>query len=221
MTPEEIHAVIRKGVCTNKFNPVLCGSAFKNKGVQQLLDAVVNWLPSPIDRGDIKAHDLNTDEDIILTPADDAPFAALAFKIMTDPYVGRLTYIRIYSGTLNKGMTLVNSDQRFQRADFSRCWKCMRTNGKNAMNFSRVISLACIGLKKATTGIRYVRLKGHPILLEKMEFPEPVISMAIEPKSKADREKLSMALGSLSQEDPTFRCLHQRRNRSDDHCRNG
>ncbi len=92
---------IRKGVCTNKLNPVLCGSAFKNKGVQQLLDAVINWMPSPLDRGNIKAHDLDTDKEIFLKPDDNEPFAALAFKIMTDPYVGRLTFIRIYSGTLN------------------------------------------------------------------------------------------------------------------------
>ncbi len=98
-----------KEYVTNKLNPVLCGSAFKNKGVQQLLDAVVNWMPSPLDRGNIKAHDLATDADIILTPSDDAPFAALAFKIMSDPYVGRLTFIRIYSGTLSKGMSLINS----------------------------------------------------------------------------------------------------------------
>ena len=104
LTEEEIHAAIRKGVCANKFNPVLCGSAFKNKGVQQLLDAVVDWMPSPLDRGSIKAHDLNTDEEILLHPDDDQPFAALAFKIMTDPYVGRLTFIRIYSGTLTKGI---------------------------------------------------------------------------------------------------------------------
>ena len=98
-----------KGVCANKFNPVLCGSAFKNKGVQQLLDAVVKWMPSPVDRGQVKAHDLKTGEDIVLKPEDDAPFAALAFKIMTDPYVGRLTFVRIYSGTLTKGMNLINS----------------------------------------------------------------------------------------------------------------
>ena len=97
---------MRRGVCSNKINPVLCGSAFKNKGVQQLLDAVVNWMPSPLDRGEIKAHDLDTDKDIILQPDDTQPLAALAFKIMTDPYVGRLTFIRIYCGTLIKGMSL-------------------------------------------------------------------------------------------------------------------
>ncbi|MCB1112353.1 MAG: GTP-binding protein, partial [Chlamydiia bacterium] len=109
LTADEINAVIRKGVCENKFNPVLCGSAFKNKGVQQLLDAVVAWMPSPIDRGAVKGIDLRSEEEIILEPSDDAPLAALAFKVMTDPYVGRLTFVRIYSGTLEKGMNLINT----------------------------------------------------------------------------------------------------------------
>src|SRR5262249_42303274 len=109
LTKEEINAVIRKGVCANKFNPVLCGSAFKNKGIQQLLDAVVEWMPSPLDRGAIKAHLLDSDEEVMLKPDDNEPLAALAFKIMTDPYVGRLTYIRIYSGTLTKGANLLNT----------------------------------------------------------------------------------------------------------------
>ena len=203
LTPEEIHAAIRKGVCENKFNPVLCGSAFKNKGVQQLLDAVVNWMPSPLDRGAIKAHDLKSDEEILLQPEDDAPFAALAFKIMTDPYVGRLTYIRIYSGTLAKGMNLINSTKDTKER-ISRLLEMHANQRKEREEFYTGDIAACIGLKKASTGDTLCSPE-KPLLLEKMEFPEPVISMAIEPKSKADREKLSMALSSLSEEDPTFR----------------
>ncbi|MGZ6298810.1 MAG: elongation factor G, partial [Parachlamydiaceae bacterium] len=203
ITPEEIHPVIRKGVCKNKFNPVLCGSAFKNKGVQQLLDAVVNWMPSPIDRGDIKAHNLDTDEDIVLKPEDSSPFAALAFKIMTDPYVGRLTFIRIYSGTLIKGMNLINST-RGTKERISRLLEMHANKREERDEFFTGDIAACIGLKKAITGDTLCS-PDFPLLLEKMEFPEPVISMAIEPKSKADREKLSTALGALSEEDPTFR----------------
>ena len=203
LTEQEIHAAIRKGVCGNKFNPVLCGSAFKNKGVQQLLDAVVNWMPSPIDRGKIKAHDLNTDEEILLLPEDDQPLAALAFKIMTDPYVGRLTYIRIYSGTLIKGTPILNTTKGDEER-VSRLLEMHANKREERDEFYTGDIAACIGLKKATTGDTLCSPK-RPILLEKMEFPEPVISMAIEPKSKGDREKLAMALSSLSIEDPTFR----------------
>lgn len=203
ITPEEIHRVLRKGVCSNKINPVLCGSAFKNKGVQQLLNAIVNWMPSPLDRGEIKAHDLDSDKDIILQPDDNAPFAALAFKIMTDPYVGRLTFIRIYSGTLIKGMSLINST-RGTKERISRLLEMHANKREERDEFYTGDIAACIGLKKAITGDTLCSAD-HPLLLEKMEFPEPVISMAIEPKSKADREKLSTALGALSEEDPTFR----------------
>lgn len=203
LSEEEINAAIRKGVCDNRFNPVLCGSAFKNKGVQQLLDAVVNWMPSPLDRGNIKAHDLNTDEEIILTPDDAQPLAALAFKIMTDPYVGRLTFIRIYSGTLVKGTSLLNSTKGGEER-ISRLLEMHANKREERDEFFTGDIAACIGLKKATTGDTLCSPK-RPILLEKMEFPEPVISMAIEPKSKGDREKLASALSSLSLEDPTFR----------------
>lgn len=203
LTEEEINAAIRKGVCRNKFNPVLCGSAFKNKGVQQLLDAVVSWMPSPLDRGNIKAHDLKTDEEILLTPDDNEPLAALAFKIMTDPYVGRLTYVRIYSGTLVKGTPILNTTKD-EEERISRLLEMHANKREERDEFHTGDIAACIGLKKATTGDTLCSPK-RPILLEKMEFPEPVISMAIEPKSKGDREKLAMALSSLSIEDPTFR----------------
>ncbi|HEV8052973.1 MAG TPA: elongation factor G [Parachlamydiaceae bacterium] len=203
LTVDEINAIIRMGVCANKFNPVLCGSAFKNKGVQQLLDAIIAWMPSPADRGQVKAHDLKTGEDVILKPDDNAPFAALAFKIMTDPYVGRLTFIRIYSGTLTKGMNLINSSKD-SKERISRLLEMHANKREERDEFFAGDIAACIGLKKASTGDTLCAAD-HPLLLEKMEFPEPVISMAIEPKSKADREKLSMALSALSEEDPTFR----------------
>lgn len=203
ITIPEIHAAIRLGVCKNKFNPVLCGSAFKNKGVQQLLDAVVNWMPSPLDRGQIKAHDLTTDEDFYLQPSDDAPLAALAFKIMTDPYVGRLTFVRIYSGVLTRGMSVVNTTKD-SKERVSRLLEMHANQRKEKDEFFTGDIAACIGLKKASTGDT-ICAPDKLFLLEKMEFPEPVISMAIEPKSKADREKLSMALSALSEEDPTFR----------------
>ena len=203
LTKDEIDAAIRKGVCNNKFNPVLCGSAFKNKGVQQLLDSVVAWMPSPLDRGEIKAHDLKTEEEILLKPEDDQPLAALAFKIMSDPYVGRLTYIRIYSGTLERGVPLLNTTKG-ETEKVSKLLEMHANKREERECFFTGDIAACVGLKKATTGDTLCDPK-RPILLEKMEFPEPVISMAIEPKSKNDREKLANALQSLSTEDPTFR----------------
>jgi elongation factor G len=203
LTPAEIHAVIRKGVCENRLNPVICGSALKNKGVQQLLDCVIEWMPSPLDRGVVKAHDVNTDEDIIIKPDDNAPLAALAFKVMTDPYVGRLTFIRIYSGTLTKGMNLVNSTKD-KKERVSRLIEMHANTREERDEFYTGDIAACIGLKNTTTGDSLCSPEKQ-LILEKMEFPEPVISMAIEPKSKADREKLSQALSALSEEDPTFR----------------
>lgn len=199
----EIHAVLRKAVVTNKLNPVLCGTAFKNKGVQPLLDAVVNWMPSPLDRGIIKGQNVDTGEPIEITPSDDSPFSALAFKVMTDPYVGRLTFVRIYSGTLSKGTTLLNTTKD-KRERVSRLLEMHANQRKDRDDFFTGDIAACIGLKYAGTGDTLCT-EDAPLLLEKMEFPEPVISMAIEPKSKADREKLSMALSALSEEDPTFR----------------
>lgn len=203
LTEEEIHAVIRKGVCENKFNPVLCGSAFKNKGVQQLLDAVVSWMPSPLDRGTVKGINIDDESEFVLKPEDDAPLAALAFKIMTDPYVGRLTFIRVYSGTLKKGSTLINTTKT-RKERVTRLLEMHANQRLDKDEFYTGDIVACIGLKHTTTGDTLCA-EGTPLLLEQMDFPEPVISMAIEPKSKADREKLSVALGALSEEDPTFR----------------
>ena len=203
ITEDEIHAVIRKGVIANKFNPVLCGTAFKNKGVQQILDAVVRWMPSPLDRGLIKGHKVDSDEMVNLAPADDSPLSALAFKIMTDPYVGRLTFIRVYSGTLEKGVSLLNTTKD-KRERISRLLEMHANQRKDRDDFFTGDIAAAIGLKYTSTGDTLCS-EDTPLLLEKMNFPDPVISMAIEPKSKADREKLSLALSALSEEDPTFR----------------
>lgn len=203
LTSEEIHRVIRKGVCNNKFNPVLCGSAFKNKGVQQLLNAVANWMPSPLDRGAVRGHELDSDKELSIEPQDDAPLAALAFKIATDPYVGRLTFVRIYSGTLKKGATVINTTKD-KKERISRLLEMHANQRTDKDEFFTGDIAAAIGLKSTTTGDTLCD-PGTLLVLEKMEFPEPVISMAIEPKSKADREKLSMALSALSEEDPTFR----------------
>ncbi len=203
LTVEEINAVIRKGVVENKFNPVLCGSAFKNKGVQQLLDAVVAWMPSPLDRGEIKGVNMDTGEPLSIPPSDEAPLAALAFKIMTDPYVGRLTFVRVYAGTLKKGMNLVNTTKD-KKERISRLLQMHANERTDKDEFFTGDIAACIGLKATTTGDTLCA-EGHELLLEKMTFPAPVIDMAIEPKSKADREKLAHALGALSEEDPTFR----------------
>ncbi|NGX37628.1 MAG: Elongation factor G [Chlamydiae bacterium] len=203
LTEDEIHAVIRKGVITNKINPVLCGTAFKNKGVQPLLDAITHWMPSPADRGMIKGFDANSDEPMELEPKDEAPLSALAFKVMTDPYVGRLTFVRVYSGVLEKGTTIFNTTKG-KKERVSRLLEMHANQRKDRDEFFTGDIAACIGLKNTTTGDTLCA-EGNPLILEKMEFPEPVISMAIEPKSKADREKLSVALQALAEEDPTFR----------------
>jgi elongation factor G len=203
ITVDEIHAAIRQGVCTNKFTPVLCGTAFKNKGIQPLLDAVVNWMPSPLDRGTIKGMNADSGEPMELEPRDNGPLAALAFKIMSDPYVGRLTFVRVYSGTLTKGLTLINTTKD-KKERVSRLLEMHANQRKDREEFFTGDIAACIGLKYTSTGDTLCS-EDTPLLLEKMDFPEPVISMAIEPKSKADREKLSLALSSLSEEDPTFR----------------
>jgi elongation factor G len=203
LSEAEIHAKIRQAVCKIKFFPVLCGTAFKNKGVQPLLDAVIAWMPSPLDRGLIKGINIDSGEPMVLEPKDDGPLAALAFKIMTDPYVGRLTFVRIYSGTLTKGTALVNTSKD-KKERVSRLLEMHANQRKDRDDFFTGDIAACIGLKFTSTGDTLCT-EDCPLLLEKMEFPEPVISMAIEPKSKADREKLAQALSSLAEEDPTFR----------------
>ncbi|HJZ10830.1 MAG TPA: GTP-binding protein, partial [Acidobacteriota bacterium] len=203
ITEDEIHAVIRQGVIKNLINPVLCGTAFKNKGIQPLLDAVVNWMPSPLDRGSIRGMNLDTGEPVEIEPSDASPLSALAFKIMSDPYVGKLTFVRIYSGVLSKGTTLINTTKD-KRERVSRLLEMHANQRKDRDEFFTGDIAACIGFKNTSTGDTLCS-EDKPLLLEKIEFPEPVISMSIEPKSKADREKLSMALSALSEEDPTFR----------------
>lgn len=203
ISEDEIHAVLRKAVVGMKINPVLCGTAFKNKGVQQILDAIVRWMPSPLDRGMIQGHNIHSDENIEIEPSDTSSFSALAFKIMTDPYVGKLTFIRIYSGTLSKGTALLNSTKD-KRERVSRLLEMHANQRKDRDQFFTGDIAACIGFKYTSTGDTLC-MEDSPLLLEKMNFPDPVISMAIEPKSKADREKLSMALSAMSEEDPTFR----------------
>jgi elongation factor G len=203
LTEDEINDVVRKGVCENIFNPVLCGTAFKNKGVQQILDAIIRWMPSPTDRGTINGINLTDDSEMKIDPSDDSPLSALAFKVMTDPYVGKLTFVRIYSGTLTKGSALINTTKdKKERA--SRLLEMHSNQRKDKEAFFTGDIAAIIGLKYTSTGDTLCS-EDNPLLLEKMEFPEPVISMAIEPKSKGDREKLSVALSALSEEDPTFR----------------
>jgi elongation factor G len=203
LTEDEIHAKIRFGVTNMKIFPVVCGTAFKNKGIQPLLDCIVRWMPSPVDRGNIKGISIKDDSTFELVPSDESPLSALAFKVMTDPYVGRLTFVRIYSGTLKKGMSLVNTTKD-KRERVSRLLEMHANQRTDRDQFGTGDIAACIGLKYTITGDTLCS-EDAPLLLEKMEFPEPVISMAIEPKSKADREKLSMALSALSDEDPTFR----------------
>jgi elongation factor G len=203
LTVDQINAVVRKGVCENKITPVLCGTAFKNKGVQQLLNAIVNWMPSPLDRGAIKGIDSKTDKEIDLMPDDDSPLSALAFKVMTDPYVGKLTFVRVYAGTMEKGGTIMNTTKD-KKERVSRLLEMHSNKREERDCFYTGDIAACIGLKFTTTGDTLCS-PSNPLVLETMEFPETVISMAIEPKSKADREKLSMALSSLAEEDPTFR----------------
>jgi elongation factor G len=204
LTEDEIHDVIRQGVVSLKINPVVCGSAFKNKGVQPLLDCIVRWMPSPLDRGMIKGIDIDNPEKIIeLAPDDKSPLAALAFKVLTDPYVGKLTFVRVYSGTLNKGVSLINTTKD-KKERISRLLEMHANQRKDRDEFYTGDIAACIGLKFTSTGDTLCD-ENNPLLLEKMDFPEPVISMAIEPKSKGDREKLSLALSSLSEEDPTFK----------------
>jgi elongation factor G len=203
LTEDEIHAAIRRGVISNKMNPVLCGTAFKNKGIQPLLDAVVRWMPSPLDRGTVKGINIKTGEPLELSPSDNSPLAALAFKIMTDPYVGRLTFVRIYAGTLTRGTNLINTTKD-KRERVSRLIEMHANTRKDRDDFFTGDIAAIIGLKYTSTGDTLCA-EDNELLLEKMVFPDPVISMAIEPKSKADRDKLSQALSSLSEEDPTFR----------------
>lgn len=203
LTEEEIKFCIRKGTISGAFVPVLCGSAFKNKGVQPLLDAVVDYLPSPIEIPAIKAVDSKTGEEKEVLNVEDAPFAALAFKVMTDPFVGSLTFARIYSGKINAGSMVINT-VKDQKERIGRML-LMHANDREDIKDARagdIVALA--GLKNTTTGDTLCAAEAN-IILEKMDFPEPVIQLAVEPKSTADQEKMSLALAKLASEDPSFR----------------
>ena len=203
LTEEEIRGVIRAGTIAMKVTPVLCGTAFKNKGVQQLLDGVVEFLPSPLDIPSVRGVDPGTDKNVERKASDSEPFAALAFKIMTDPFAGQLTYFRVYSGTLETGTSVLNVTKG-TRDRVGRLLK-MHANKREDIDTAYAGDIvAAVGLKGATTGDTLADEK-QPVLLEVMKFPEPVIAMAIEPKTKQDQEKMGFALQKLAQEDPSFR----------------
>ncbi len=202
LTEDEIKSALRKGTCNVEITPVLCGSSYKNKGVQLLLDAVVNYLPSPLDVPAIKGH-LPDGEEAERHSGDDEPLAALAFKIMSDPYVGKLTFFRVYSGMLNSGSYVLNSTKQKRE----RIGRILQMHANHREEVSTVYAgdiAAAVGLKDTTTGDTLCDEKS-PIVLESMVFPEPVIDLAIEPKTKADQEKMATALAKLAEEDPTFR----------------
>ena len=204
LTVEEINAAIRKATIDCTMNPVLCGTSYRNKGVQPLLDAVVEYMPSPLDIPAIKGVDPDDPEkEMERHPSDDEPFSALAFKIMTDPYVGRLSFFRVYSGTLTTGSSVLNAT----KGKRERMGRILQMHANHREDIESVYSgdiAAVVGLKNTTTGDTLCDEK-HPIILESMEFPEPVIRVAIEPKTKAGQEKMGVALAKLAEEDPTFR----------------
>ncbi len=203
-TPEEIKQALRKGVLSLKITPVLCGASFKNKGVQLLLDNIVDLLPSPLDIPATKGIDpRNEGQELIRHPSDDEPFSALAFKIMSDPFVGQLTYFRAYSGVLRAGSYVYNATKDTKE----RIGRLLKMHANKREEIKEVYAgeiAAAVGLKNTTTGDTLCD-EAHPILLEVMKFPEPVISMAIEPKTKPDQEKMSLSLQKLTQEDPSLR----------------
>ncbi|OCT10847.1 translation elongation factor G [Paenibacillus pectinilyticus] len=202
LTVDEIKAALRKGVCEVKIFPVIVGSSYRNKGVQLMLDAVINYLPSPLDVPDIKGV-LDDGTEVVRKSADDQPFSALAFKIMTDPFVGRLTFFRVYSGTLNSG-SYVSNATKGKRERVGRILQ-MHANARQEISIVYAGDIAAaVGLKDTTTGDTLCDEK-HPVILEKMVFPEPVIQLAVEPKTKADQDKMGIALQKLAEEDPTFR----------------
>jgi len=198
-----IKAVIRKATIANEMVPVVCGTSYKNKGVQQVLDAVVDYMPSPLDKKGIKGVNPETEEEDFRPASDEAPFSALAFKIATDPYVGKLCYFRVYSGVLQKGSTVLNCTKGTRE----RLGRILQMHSNHREDIDTVYAgdiAAAVGVKNTTTGDTFCD-EDHPIILESMVFPEPVIEVAIEPKTKAGQEKMGIALAKLAEEDPTFR----------------
>jgi len=202
-TEEEIKAAIRKATIACEITPVVCGSSYKDKGIQPMLDAVVDYMPAPVDIPAIKGINPDTNEEDKRESSDEEPFAALAFKIMADPFVGKLAFFRVYSGTLNAGSYVFNST----KGKKERIGRILQMHANNRKEIEVVYSgdiAAAVGLKDTTTGDTLCD-ENHPIILESMEFPDPVISVAVEPKTKADQEKMGIALQKLAEEDPTFR----------------
>ena len=203
LSEDEIKSGLRRRTISLEIIPMLCGSAFKNKGVQAMLDAVVDFLPSPVDVPAIKGADANTDAQIERHSSDEEPFAALAFKIMTDPFVGTLTFVRVYSGVLNSGDSVINS----QTGNKERIGRLLRMHANSREEVKEIRAgdiAACVGLKDVVTGST-LSATDKPVVLERMEFPDPVISVAVEPRTKSDQEKMGLALSRLAQEDPSFR----------------
>jgi elongation factor G len=202
ISPEECYSALRKATINHNLVPVLCGSSYKNKGVQPLLDAVINYLPSPVDVGAVKGYNPVSGEEDFRLPASDAPFSALVFKIMVDPFVGKLAFARVYSGTLEKGSVLLNATRQKRQ----RIGRLIRMHANFREEIDRATTgdiLAIIGPKEISTGDTLCALD-RPIILENIQFPEPVISVAIEPKTKADQDKMSVSMQHLAEEDPTF-----------------
>ncbi|TWT02743.1 elongation factor G [Planococcus sp. CPCC 101016] len=203
ITKEELKAAIRKGTLDVEFYPVVCGTAFKNKGVQLMLDAVIDYLPSPLDVPPMTGVLPDSDEEVLRKPSEDEPFSALAFKVMTDPYVGKLTFFRVYSGTLKSGSYVQNSS----KGKRERVGRILQMHANSREEIAEVYCgdiAAAIGLKDTSTGDTLSDEK-QQVILERMVFPEPVISLSVEPKSKADQDKMGQALAKLQEEDPTFR----------------
>jgi elongation factor G len=200
---DELVAALRKATIACAITPITCGASFKNKGVQPLLDAILDYLPSPLDIAAVKGIDLKTDLEVERPPSDDAPFAALAFKVMTDPYVGKLTYFRVYSGKMTSGSYVLNSTKGHKE----RVGRLLEMHANHREDTDEVFAgdiVAAVGLKNTTTGDT-LSSEDAPVLLESMVFPDPVIDIAIEPKTKAEQEKLGTGLAKLAEEDPTFR----------------
>ena len=200
---DKIRKAIRQATVAVEMIPVVCGTSYRNKGVQKLLDAIVDYMPAPTDIPPIKGINPRTDEEEERKSSDDEPFSALAFKIMTDPYVGRLSFFRVYSGTLNTGSAVLNSTKNQKE----RMGRILQMHANHREDIETVYSgdiAAAVGLKNTTTGDTLCAEK-HPVILESMEFPEPVIRVAIEPKTKAGQEKMGIALMKLAEEDPTFK----------------
>ena len=202
ITTEQLKAALRKGTCEGKAIPVCCGTAYRNKGVQKLLDAIIEYMPSPVDVPAIQGVDMNGNE-VVRHSSDEEPFAALAFKIMTDPFVGKLAYVRVYSGTLDSGSYTLNAT----KGKKERAGRILQMHANKRAELEKVYSgdiAAIVGFKNTTTGDTVCDEK-HPVILESMEFPEPVIEVAIEPKTKAGQQKMGEALQKLGEEDPTFK----------------